>query len=69
MRHPIYAAYLLIVGGFLTAHPSCWNGSVALIWLGVQITRVRREEILLSSDEIYQRYTRRVRWRLVPGLW
>ncbi|MEI8305708.1 MAG: methyltransferase [Chloroflexales bacterium] len=69
VRHPIYAAYLLIVGGFLMAHPSWWNGLVALIWLGVQIARIGREEALLGRDEHYQGYIQQVRWRLVPGLW
>jgi protein-S-isoprenylcysteine O-methyltransferase Ste14 len=69
VRHPIYAAYLLIVGGFLLSYASWWNGCVALVWLGVQITRIRREEALLSRDEHYLRYTQRVRWRLVPGVW
>lgn len=69
VRHPIYAAYLIIVGGFLTAYLSWWNGLVALTWLGVQIARIRREEALLSNDERYQRYAQEVRWRLVPRAW
>lgn len=69
VRHPIYAAYLLIVGGFLLSYTSWWNGFVAVIWLTVQITRIRREEALLSQDEQYQRYTQQVRWRLVPRMW
>lgn len=59
----IYAAYLLIVGGFLAAHLSWWNGVVALIWLWVQVARIQREETLLRSDEHYQDYVRQVRWR------
>jgi protein-S-isoprenylcysteine O-methyltransferase Ste14 len=69
VRHPIYASYLLIVGGFLTAHLSWWNGVVALIWLRVQVARIKREETLLRSDEHYHDYVRQVRWRLIPGLW
>lgn len=69
VRHPIYAAYLVIVGGFLTAYPSWWNGLVALVWLGVQIARIRREEALLSRDEHYQDYVRQVRWRMLPWVW
>jgi protein-S-isoprenylcysteine O-methyltransferase Ste14 len=69
VRHPIYAAYLLIVGGFLTAHLSWWNGVVALIWLRVQVARIQREETLLRSDGHYQDYVRQVRWRLLPGMW
>ncbi len=60
---------LIMVGGFLTAYLFWWNGLVALIWLGVQIARIRHEEVLLSNDERYQRYAQEVRWRLVPGVW
>ncbi len=35
----------------------------------LQVTRIRREEALLCRDEQYLRYTQRVRWRLVPGVW
>lgn len=68
MRHPIYAAYLLIIGGFLTAHLSWSNGVVALIWLRVQVVRLQREEMLLYSDGHYQDYLRQVRWRLLLGM-
>lgn len=50
VRHPIYASYLPIVGGFLLSYASWWNGLVAVIWLAVQITRIQREEALLSQD-------------------
>lgn len=69
VRHPIYAAYVPIVGGFLLSYASWWNGLVAVIWLAVQITRIQREEALLGQDAQYQRYTERVRWRVLPGVW
>lgn len=69
VRHPIYAAYLPIVGGFLLSYASWWNGLVAVIWLAVQITRIQREEALLGQDAQYQRYAQQVRWRLLPGVW
>lgn len=69
VRHPIYAAYLLIVGGFLLAHLSWWNACVALLWLAVQVCRIRREEALLSGDGQYRQFMQQVRWRLVPGMW
>jgi protein-S-isoprenylcysteine O-methyltransferase Ste14 len=69
VRHPIYAAYLPIVGGFLFSYASWWNGLVAVIWLAVQITRIQREEALLGQDAQYQHYAQQVRWRLLPGVW
>lgn len=69
VRHPIYAAYLLIVGGFLLSYPSLWNGLVTAAWLAVQVCRIRAEEALLAPDLAYQAYVRRVRSRLIPGVW
>lgn len=69
VRHPIYAAYLLIIGGFLLSAPSWRNSLIALIWLGVQLARITREEALLSADPQYRRYMAQVRWRIVPGIW
>ncbi|GAB4444163.1 MAG: hypothetical protein OHK0015_45190 [Chloroflexi bacterium OHK40] len=69
VRHPIYAAYLLIVGGFLVSYASWWNGLLAITWLAVQITRIQREEALLIQDTQYQHYALTVRWRLLPGVW
>lgn len=69
VRHPIYAAYVLIVGGFLLSYVTFWNGLVAVIWLAVQVTRIQREEALLGQDARYQRYAQRVRWRVLPWVW
>lgn len=69
VRHPIYAAYLLIVGGFLLSYPGLWNYLVATTWLGVQLRRIVAEEALLMHDPTYQSYARRVLYRLIPGLW
>jgi len=69
VRHPIYAAYLLIVGGFLLTYTTWANGVIAFIWLLIQIARIRYEEALLRQDEQYQLYTQSVRYRLVPGVW
>lgn len=69
VRHPIYASYLLIVGGFLLSYTSWWNGFVALTWLIAQVIRIQREEALLIRDEQYLRYTQQVRQRIMPRVW
>lgn len=69
VRHPLYAAYLLVFGGFVVAHPSVSNGLVLLLWLAVQVQRIRVEEAWLSADTAYLVYQARVRWRLIPGIW
>jgi protein-S-isoprenylcysteine O-methyltransferase Ste14 len=69
LRHPIYAAYLLAFGGFVLAHPSVRNSVVLLVWVFIQIARIRAEERLLSADPQYAAYAQRVRDRLIPGIW
>ena len=69
VRHPIYAAYLPSVGGYLLAYPSWWNALVFVAWMACQVGRIRREEAVLGQDANYQAYAGRVRWRLIPGAW
>ena len=69
VRHPIYAAYLLVVGGFVLTYPSLWNALIVLLWLGMQITRIHNEEALLRYDEHYCSYCFQVRYRIIPFIW
>lgn len=69
VRHPIYAAYLFSFGGVLISYPSWWNATVYAVWICVQVVRIDREEKVLRLDEQYRAYSRRVRYRLIPGIW
>ena len=68
VRHPIYAGYLLTHVAFLVAHPTPWNVAVILVADGALVVRALIEERVLSADEEYQSYCRRVGWHLVPGV-
>lgn len=68
VRHPMYAGYVVAHIGFLLAYPSFWNLAVYAGGLLVQIARLLREEHLLNTSEVYQAFSRRVRYRLVPGV-
>lgn len=69
VRHPIYAAYLPLMGGYLLAYVSWWNAVIFVVWMACQVGRIQREEALLRQDAQYQSYAGRVRWRLIPGAW
>lgn len=69
VRHPIYAAYLPLIGGYLLSYPSWWNALVFVAWMAFQVARIRREEAVLGQDEQYQAYAQRVHHRLIPGVW
>jgi protein-S-isoprenylcysteine O-methyltransferase Ste14 len=68
VRHPIYTGYLLIHAAFLVAHPAAWNIGIVLIADTALVVRALMEERVLSQDELYQQYCRRVGWHLVPGV-
>lgn len=69
VRHPAYASELAMVIAAGAAR-AWW----AALLLGVLVAltlvpRIRAEEALLAGDEAWSAYARRVRFRLVPGLY
>ncbi len=69
VRHPVYASYLLIQSGYLLQSISLRNVLVMAAASGCNVGRALTEEHLLTGSSAYGAYRRRVRWRLVPGLW
>jgi protein-S-isoprenylcysteine O-methyltransferase Ste14 len=69
VRHPMYAAALLLVIGMPLALDS-WYGLLGiLVLLPVLTWRLLDEERFLTRNlKGYSEYTREVRWRLIPGL-
>jgi protein-S-isoprenylcysteine O-methyltransferase Ste14 len=68
VRHPIYLGYLFTHGAFLAANPSWWNVAALATADVALLVRSAYEEEILRQDPAYVRYTRHVRWRIVPGL-
>jgi protein-S-isoprenylcysteine O-methyltransferase Ste14 len=69
VRHPVYASYLLIQSGYVLQSISLRNFLVMALATGCNVGRALMEERLLTGSPPYRAYRRRVRWRLVPGLW
>jgi protein-S-isoprenylcysteine O-methyltransferase Ste14 len=69
VRHPIYASYLLLQSGYLLQSLSIRNALVMLFVVGCNVGRTRAEDRVLATNDRYEAYRSRVRWRLVPGLW
>ena len=69
VRHPVYAAYIVIQAGYLIQSISVANAAVLVFATGCNIGRAVAEERVLAATADYEAYRRRVRWRLVPGLW
>jgi len=68
VRHPIYLGYLVTHIGFLLSNGSARNLLVYLAAYFFQIARIFSEERLLAKNDAYRDYCRRVRYRLVPGV-
>jgi protein-S-isoprenylcysteine O-methyltransferase Ste14 len=69
IRHPMYLGYFLTQVGFLLANLSIGNIIKYLITWTVQLLRIREEEKFLLKDENYRELAKRVRFRLVPGIY
>ncbi len=70
VRHPMYAGFLG-VGPGLALWLQSYAGAVAsLVLIGLLAVRIHIEERLLAKElEGYDEYRKRVRFRLVPGVW
>src|SRR5262245_61632429 len=69
VRHPVYAAYIVIQSGYLLQSISVRNAIVVGLATCCNIGRIYAEERLLTRSADYGEYAGQVRWRLVPGIW
>ena len=68
VRHPIYAGYFIIFGCYLLTNSSLSNALIVSATMVLLAWRALREEAHLSMDSEYRAYMRRVRYRIIPGL-
>lgn len=68
IRHPMYAGYIVSHAGFLLLAPSWWNLGVYLCCWALLVARIFAEERVLSNDPVYVELKKRVRYRLIPGI-
>jgi protein-S-isoprenylcysteine O-methyltransferase Ste14 len=70
IRHPGYVSGMLVFAGTALSLGSLWALVPAVLASIVLVVRTALEDRLLRVRlPGYQDYARRVRWRLVPGLW
>ena len=70
MRHPMYAAALVMLLGIPIALGSSWGVLIVVAMLPVLIWRLLDEERFLARNlPGYAEYQRRVRYRLLPLIW
>jgi protein-S-isoprenylcysteine O-methyltransferase Ste14 len=70
VRHPGYIGNILPLAGVVLALSSVWTLIPAALALIIAVIRTALEDRTLQ-DELpgYQDYARKVRYRLVPGIW
>ncbi len=69
-RHPGYIAALFLFFGMALALGSFWALVPAALAAALLVVRTSWEDRLLRAElPGYDDYSRRVRWRLVPGVW
>jgi protein-S-isoprenylcysteine O-methyltransferase Ste14 len=68
VRHPMYASYLFLDLGYLLQSLSMHNATV-LVGTLCNGGRALAEERLLANNRDYLAYRRRVRRRIIPGVW
>ena len=66
VRHPLYACYFLVFGGYVLVHTTLANVLIFVATMGFLWMRIQREERHLALDPAYRTYMLRVRYRLVP---
>ena len=69
VRHPLYAAYVIIFLGYLVNDQSLNNAAVILFGIAFLVMRIHYEEELLMQEADYKHYVNRTRWRLIPAVW
>ena len=70
VRHPMYAASVILMVGMPLALGSYWGLLVLILGLLVLVFRIRDEEKLLTQELAgYREYRERVRYRLMPYVW
>jgi protein-S-isoprenylcysteine O-methyltransferase Ste14 len=69
VRHPIYASYVLLQGGYLLQSISVRNAIVVVVATAFNVGRIVAEERVLATNPEHAAYREKVRWRMLPGVW
>lgn len=70
VRHPMYAATLLLFLAMPLVLGSIWSFAVMLLYIPVIAKRIRNEEKVLEEGlKGYKEYKDRVRYKVIPYLW
>ena len=70
VRHPMYAATLLLFLSMPLVLASSWSFVIMLIYIPIIALRIRNEEQVLERElKGYTEYKQRVRYKVIPFIW
>lgn len=70
VRHPMYAATLLLFLSMPLVLGSLWSFAIMLFYIPIISKRIRNEEKVLEEGlEGYREYKQRVRYKVIPFVW
>lgn len=70
VRHPMYAATLLLFLSMPLVLGSLWSFAIMLFYIPIISKRIRNEEKVLEEGlEGYREYKQRVRYKVIPYVW
>lgn len=68
IRHPLYMGYFVSYTAFWGQNITLQNTGILVLWIMFEILRIFAEEEFLSKDAAYAEYMKKVRWRILPGV-
>jgi protein-S-isoprenylcysteine O-methyltransferase Ste14 len=71
VRHPYYSGFILLVLGLALALPILETRLLAVMTLAVISVYIPREEqeLLIQYKKKYRRYMKKVKYKLIPGIY
>jgi protein-S-isoprenylcysteine O-methyltransferase Ste14 len=70
VRHPMYAATLLLFLSMPLVLASPWSFAIMLFYIPIIALRIRNEEQVLERElKGYAEYKQRVRYKVIPFIW
>ena len=70
VRHPMYAATLILFLSMPLVLASPWSFAIMLIYIPIIALRIRNEEQVLERElKGYSEYKQRVRYKVIPFIW
>lgn len=69
IRHPMYLSSIIIKLGYVLKNPSIRNVLLLAAIVILYDKRAKYEEDILSQSSLYADYTKKIRYRFIPGIY